>query len=74
MPFLSDTMVQYEYCITSVRAVYIVILFFFRLKGQLPDIKTSLGIVKHMQSKKVCHIIYWPLENGEGYWNCLIAL
>ncbi len=28
-------------------------LYFCRLKGQIPDIKTSLDIVKHMKDSKV---------------------
>ena len=33
---------------------------FHRLKGQIPDIRTSLDIVKHLQSKKVCiQSKYW---------------
>ena len=30
-------------------------MFCFRLKSQIPDIRTSLEIVKHLQSKKVTH-------------------
>lgn len=36
---------------------FILYIFTFRLKQQIPDIKTSLDIVKHLQSRKVCTII-----------------
>lgn len=32
--------------------------FFSRLKVQIPDIKTSLDIVKHLQSRKVSFIVH----------------
>lgn len=32
--------------------------FFSRLKAQIPDIKTSLDIVKHLQSRKVSFIVH----------------
>lgn len=34
--------------------------FFSRLKAQIPDIKTSLDIVKHLQSRKVSFIVLVP--------------
>lgn len=36
---------------------FILYIFTFRLKQQIPDIKTSLDIVKHLQSRRVCTII-----------------
>ena len=36
---------------------FIFYIFTYRLKQQIPDIKTSLDIVKHLQSRKVCIII-----------------
>ena len=44
------------YCAIEAVAVFLVFKFMFlfvRLKTQIPDIKTSLDIVKHMKSKKV---------------------
>lgn len=37
------------------------VFFFSRLKAQIPDIKTSLDIVKHLQSRKVSFIVLVPL-------------
>ena len=38
---------------------FIFYIFTYRLKQQIPDIKTSLDIVKHLQSRKVCIIIHY---------------
>ena len=41
---------------------FIFYIFTYRLKQQIPDIKTSLDIVKHLQSRKVCIIIHYRTE------------
>lgn len=38
--------------------MYVSQIVFSRLKAQIPDIKTSLDIVKHLQSRKVSFIVH----------------